>query len=461
MIDYFKNKKVIVYGLGKSGKAAVNLLHRHKASVYVSDTAEISDIKPELIEFLDKTEIIELGVHRKEFFDLSDVAIISPSVSLPFLNKSLKKKVWPEIELAFYYAKKPVLAITGTNGKTTTTSLLDYVLNFLNIPSIACGNIGYAFSNAVSNSDVDFYTLEVSSFQLEYIRNFKPHIGVLLNCTPDHLNRHKTFENYLNAKLNIFKNQTSDDFAVINENLLKRFPEKFKNLNSKKLIFSITDSKHANMFIENNKIKFRLGSKVVTLGEARFENLPGRHNLENIFAVLLCMIALKADLKKVIEIIKTFKGVEHRLEKTGKINQVEFINDSKATNIDSAVKGIEAIQEYTDNIVLIAGGYDKKAEFKVLAEKIADCVNFVVLVGQTAEKIAATLKERGYKFYTFCNNLEEAVFKAYTKACPNGVVLFSPACASYDMYKNFEQRGRHFKLIVEKLRNSNGRSSKI
>lgn len=447
------NKNVLIVGLGKTGISTIEILTKKGANIAVYDKKN----KDELSEILEKIDIDGINLLLgKEHVDVEkfDIIILSPGVptDLPFIQEAINtnKKVIGELELAYNLCKGKFIAITGTNGKTTTTALTGEI--FLNSSNnvFIVGNIGVpAISKALEANDDTIMVTEVSSFQLESIENFKPYISSILNITPDHLNRHKTMENYINAKSNIFKNQNESDYFVVNADC-KECIELAQKCNTKVIPFSRKKLLEEGCFVLGDEIVVkRINSKPVTICKVNQLKIPGLHNLENVLAAVAISHWYGIDKEIIKKTITEFMGVEHRIEFVDEIKGVRFVNDSKGTNPDASIKAIEAIQK---EIVLIAGGMDKGSDFAEFISSFNDKVKCLVLLGETAQKIKNTAEEKGFKNIIIAKDMEECVNKAYKEAVKGDTVLLSPACASWDMYPSFEVRGRHFKECVDKLR---------
>ncbi|HZJ76418.1 MAG TPA: UDP-N-acetylmuramoyl-L-alanine--D-glutamate ligase [Oscillospiraceae bacterium] len=450
-----KNKKVLVIGLAVTGVPLVKVLCDQGADVIVNDIKQKGDLRDSIDELSNLDVDYILGEHPQTIDSLGqiDLAVISPGVPLemPFIQKIKNKgiEIIGEIELAYRLSKGHIVAITGTNGKTTTTALVGEIFKNAGKTTYVVGNIGVAFIyKALETKEDDIIVIEVSSFQLESIIDFHPQVGVFLNLTPDHLNRHKTMDNYMAAKLNLFKNQNGKDFAIINYDDLK-VREATRNLNAAKIYFSRKEHLECGVFVDNEKIVFindKKKQKIISVDEIY---IPGKHNLENALAAIAISIAMNVDIESIVYTLKTFKGIAHRVEIVDTVNGVKFINDSKATNIDAAIKAIEAIDA---PILLLAGGLDKDTQFDDFINSFNGKVKHMFVYGDTAQNLFETAHRLDFKHVTKVNNLEEAVNTAYGVSSYGDTVLLSPACASWDMYKNFELRGKHFKDIVSRLR---------
>jgi len=450
-LHHVNGKQIAVIGLGRSGFAAARLLTVHGAHVTVLDdkTPEKLMAWIEKIKAFPQVKLVLGGIDPTMVIN-SDLVVVSPGVPVnhPVLVRAREKgvKVIGEMELAFGYCNAPIAAITGTNGKTTTTTLLEAMINASGRKAIACGNIGKAFAETVFElTGEDVAVLEVSSFQLETIEEFRPNVAAILNVTPDHLDRHQDMQAYVEAKGRIFKNQKAGDAVVLN--VSDKYTPIYTSLAKSDLYFfgfagAIRGDKRLGCYVEKGAIEL-LGRPLVKADELQ---IPGPHNLEN-----ACAAALMASLSGVPDevIAKTlrgFKGVEHRLEPAGEVEGVRFVNDSKGTNVDSVVKALES---FSRPIVLMLGGRDKAGDFTRLSPLVKEKVTRIVAFGECKNKVvqqlssSATVVEAG--------TLEEAVNGAFVASEKGGVVLFSPGCASFDMFMNYEDRGRQFKAVVQKL----------
>lgn len=449
-----KNKNVLLVGLAKTGVSTIKKLNKLGANIIVND------IKPKeklegIIEEIDNLDNIEyvLGKHLENIENI-DLTIVSPGVplDLPFIEKIKSEgiKIIGEVELAYKLSKNSTfIGITGTNGKTTTTSLVGEMFKKANKDTYIVGNIGNPVIDTVDLTDENSYLVtELSSFQLESIEDFKPKVSTIINITEDHLNRHHTMENYINAKARVFKNQDKTDFTILNydDSIVRDLG---KNSNGNVLYFSIKEEVKQGAYLDkNNNIVIKVDGKELVLMNKSELSLPGNHNLENAMSAILMAYVLNIDTDVIIDTLRTFKGVEHRLEFVTNKDGIMFVNDSKGTNPDSTIK---AITSYEKPIVLIAGGYEKQSDFTEMIEYATKNVKALVLLGQTADKISTTAKEHGINNISKVEDMEAAVKKAYEIAESGDVVLLSPACASWDMYPNFEARGLDFKENIYKL----------
>lgn len=444
-------KSVLVIGAAVSGIPAVKFLAEKGAIVTLNDSKPVEKLDSVIAQLKNIEYKLVSGEHPLELAAQSDFAVVSPGVPLdmPLVEelKRLKKPVIGEIELGYLFAKAPILAITGTNGKTTTTALLGEIMEASGRKTLVTGNIGNALVGEVDRAtEKDIFVTEVSSFQLESVDTFKPHVGAILNITPDHLNRHKTMEGYTDAKLRIFENQGENDYAILNWDCpeTKVLKDRIK---SKVLYFSRKDQLGEGAWVEEGAIWVSLGGDPESVVYVDEIFIPGNHNLENALAAALMAYCAGVSPSVIGNAIREFKGVEHRIEFVSEINGVAYYNDSKGTNSDASIKAIEAMKR---PIVLIAGGYDKEMDFMEFTEAFGDKVKKLVLLGETKHKLAECAEKVGFKNYVFVDTLEEAVKASKKDAVPGDCVLLSPACASWDMFSNYEERGRQFKEFVLK-----------
>ena len=449
-----KDKKVLLVGLAKTGVSTIKKLDKLGASIVVTDIKpkeKLEDILSQL-NGLNNVEYI-LGSHPEDISDI-DLTIVSPGVplDLPFIEKLKESnvKIIGEVELAYTLSNNPIfVGITGTNGKTTTTSLVGEIFKEANRDTYIVGNIGNPVIDTVDYTDKNSVLVtELSSFQLESIDTFRPKVSSILNITEDHLNRHHTMENYINAKARIFENQEKSDFSILNydDSIVRSLN---KNNNASILYFSRQEKIDQGVYLdENNNIVISIDGKRITVLNRNELSLPGDHNLENAMAAILMTYVVGVDLEVIKQVLTTFKGVEHRLEFVTNKNGIMFVNDSKGTNPDSTIK---AIGSYERPIILIAGGMDKHSDFTDMMKCATKNVKELVLLGETADKIEASARKEGLENITKVKNMEEAVKKAYELAEDGDVVLLSPGCASWDMYPNFEARGLDFKENIYKL----------
>ncbi len=457
-----KNKRVLVLGGGKSGVAAVEFLLERGAAVDLYDDSPAE--KPTYGQI--NQAVFWLGQRPDLTAIKYDFAVISPGVPLTNeLALALQEQgipLWGELELAARFLKAPIIGITGTNGKTTTTTLVGEILKNAGFKVFVGGNIGTPLLKAVGE-EYDYFVVEMSSFQLETIVKLDAKVALFLNLTPDHLNRHGSMANYLAAKANLAKCQSKNNFTVLNYDD-PNIASLADNLKARPVFFSCRDVLYAGTFLQDNTIIYRYGQDAGTVDEKIMERqdilLPGPHNLENALGAITVAKLLNVDNKVIKKTLKTFKGVEHRMEKVATIKGVTYINDSKATNPDSVLK---ALASYDDTpIILIAGGRNKGSDFTDLAQVIKERVQYLVLLGECAEEMAAAVQKVGYESYEIVNNMAEAVGAAAARAIGGDLVLLSPANASFDQFSCFEERGEVFKDNVLKLkgRKTNGRTAK-
>lgn len=449
-----KNKNILLVGLAKTGISTIKHLNKLGAKVVVNDIKDKDKLKGILDELSDLNNVeYILGYHPENVDDI-DMAVVSPGVplDLPFILKLKSKniEIIGEVELAYRLSQNPMfIGITGTNGKTTTTSLVGEIFKKANIDTYIVGNIGNPVIDTVDTANENSVLVtELSSFQLESIDTFKPHVSAILNFTEDHLNRHHTMEAYMEAKARIFKNQDEKDFCVLNYDD-KDVKSLSDNVKAKKIFFSRKKSLDCGIYLdEDNNIIINIDKKIKLLNKDEL-SLPGNHNLENCMAAAAIAYVSNIDIDVIREVLKTFAGVEHRQEFVRNLNGIMFVNDSKATNPDSSIKAIES---YNRPIVLIAGGMDKQSSFDEFLDAAKENVYALVLLGETAQKIKECAQNKGFDNITVVKDMKEAVNASYQIAKDGDVVLLSPACASWDMYKSFEVRGIDFKDNVHNLK---------
>ena len=450
----FDKKNVLVYGAGKSGIAAAQLLLKHDAAVILYEENEKADAE-KLKEQLGGPDRVRVccGGLPKEVEDALDLAVLSPGVPVdrPLVSQLKNKgvRIWGEVELAYECAKGRLLAVTGTNGKTTTTALLGEIMKNACPDVKVVGNIGIPYTSVADDTGEDTVTVaEISSFQLETIEKFRPDVSAVLNITPDHLDRHHTMENYIAAKCSITKNQTPDQTCVLNyeDEVLRKFGEKAP---VKILYFSSLRELEEGLYLKDGMIIYAHQGEKQPVIHTDELNILGRHNHENAMAAAGMALVFSVPLEKIRETLRTFQAVEHRIEYVTEKRGVRFYNDSKGTNPDAAIKGIQAMNRPT---LLIGGGYDKQSEYDEWIESFDGKVKKLVLIGQTREKIAQTAEKHGFRDYEFADSLEEAVRICYENAQEGDAVLLSPACASWGMFPNYEVRGKMFKDLVYALK---------
>ena len=448
-----KGKKVLVVGLGKSGLAAALFLRRRGALVTVSDVRSADQLAKEIPALIEAGIMVEAGGHGLLTFRRQDLIVVSPGVPIdtPELvqARQLGLPVIGELELAARFLKGQTLAVTGSNGKTTTTTLLGEIIDASGLPTLVGGNIGVPVISLIEQSTDEGWTvLEVSSFQLETTVDFHPEIAVILNITPDHLDRHGSFENYARAKERIFARQTAEDYLVLNADN-SRAADAASRAAAKVYWFSIEHPVTQGAFLEQGFVVYRAAENEATekIIPARAIPLKGTHNVENVLAAVCAarLVGVPADL--IGRAIENFRAVEHRLEYVTTRNRVEFYNDSKATNVDATAKAVAA---FSGGVHLILGGKDKGSDYTLLSELLRERVSAVYTIGSAAAKIESQL--RGVISIHSCETLDKAVHVAASAARPGEVVLLAPACSSFDQFENYEQRGQFFKQLVKELR---------
>jgi UDP-N-acetylmuramoylalanine--D-glutamate ligase len=452
MLD-LKGKKVLVVGLGKSGLAAALFLRRRGALVTVSDTRSAEALSREIPTLLEEGVMVEAGGHGLLTFRRQDLIVVSPGVPLdtPELVqvKSFGLPVIGELELAARFLKGRTIAVTGSNGKTTTTTLLGEILAAAGLPTLVGGNIGVPVVALIDQSTEESWSvIEVSSFQLETTDEFHPAIAVILNITPDHLDRHGSFENYCAAKERVFARQTAADWLVLNAD---NAPAEAAALRAKSRIywFSAEHPVSPGAWLEDGWVVYRSVHQgaVERIMPLSGITLKGTHNIENVLAAVVAARLAEVPAEAIRGTVEAFKAVEHRLEYVATRNGVNFYNDSKATNVDATAKAVAA---FPSGIHLILGGKDKGSPYTVLAPLLRERVRAIYTIGAAADKIESQL--RGVVPLHSAKTLDAAVAAAAAAAQPGDVVLLAPACSSYDQFENYEQRGRAFKQLVNELR---------
>ncbi|NLV15789.1 MAG: UDP-N-acetylmuramoyl-L-alanine--D-glutamate ligase [Syntrophomonadaceae bacterium] len=447
----YQGKRVLVMGMARSGLSSVQLLMDAGADLTVYDRKSPQELAEHMGSIPNRTRLITgegVEIARGDF----DLVVTSPGIPLDNpMMMTIQEAGIPiisEIELAFKFkpAELSLLAITGTNGKTTTTSLVAEIINSAGIPSVAAGNIGLPLSAAVQAEKEGIVSVECSSFQLEAIQEFHPLVSAIINITPDHLDRHKTMENYARIKSRIFMNQTLGEYTILNgdDPLIRQMTPPCKVC-----YFSFRTTLEQGVWIENEDIMVRLDEsppqRVCRVSEVR---LRGRHNLENVLCAVGLTRAAGIEPFLIRETLIRFEGVKHRLEDIRTVNGVLYVNDSKGTNPESTIKAMES---FSDPIILIAGGSHKNSDFSEMAKVIARRVKVLVLLGETRSIIREAAEKVGFRDITEASSLEEAVALAKERADAGDVVLLSPACASYDMFRDYEERGEYFRKIVWSL----------
>jgi len=449
----FKNKNTLVVGLARSGVSAANLLHKLGANVTVTDEKGEDELL-ENIKRLSKGVSLKLGGHDSVNINEIDLTIISPGVpwDSPFLNKLRRKgiRIMSEVEFAFQQLQAPFIAITGTNGKTTTTTLTGEMLKRGGKKVFVGGNIGNPLCEEVLNGgNSELVLSEISTFQMEGIETFKPYISAILNITPDHLDRHESMDEYIELKKRVFINQDENDYMILNldDEIAAGFSTEVRG---KKVFFSRLKEVENGAFVREDKIIFKNDGREETVCSLKDLKLIGVHNIENTLASVAISGICGISGKIMRDVISEFKGIKHRMELVREIRGIRFINDSKGTNVGATVK---SLQSFNEPIILIAGGKDKGSDYLPLKGLIEDRVKFLILIGDAKKKIAKNLN--GFKNRIEADTLENAVKEGYKRAKSGDIVLLSPACASFDMFRDYEDRGEQFKEIVNGLKIEN------
>ena len=457
------NKNILIVGLGKSGIAAARFAGKKGALVTVTDMAGEKELGVHAAMAHKLGVNMELGKHDIETFERADLIVLSPGVphTIPPIQRAMAKGVpiLGEFELAARYIREPIIAVSGTNGKTTTTTLLGSMLENSGIKVFVGGNIGNPLIDyADKTGTVDMVVAEVSSFQLDTIETFRPRVGVLLNITEDHLDRYPDFKSYARSKGRLFENQQHSDFAVLNGSD-PVIDSMTKDLRARKLLFCHQENSRAK---DRAAALIRRGDSstpaIITIGINAHKKIslnlsgthfPGRHNLENAAAASLAALAVGATSQGVQSALNDFKGLSHRIEYIATINHVRFFNDSKATNVDAVIRAVETFE---DPIVLIMGGRDKGGDFRKLSEPIRHHIKKLILMGEAKHKIKSVLKDAYRQIVQSESSMEAAVISAYHAASPGDIVLLSPACSSFDRYGSYAERGEDFRRAVGKLK---------
>jgi UDP-N-acetylmuramoylalanine--D-glutamate ligase len=446
-----KGKRVLVVGMARTGVAAAKFL-KSKGSLVTTTEVKPEEEMTEAVQELKGMAIsTEWGGHRAETFLKQDMIVVSPGVDLSIepIQRALEKKVRviSEIELAYHFIQVPIISVTGTNGKTTTTMLIGQMLKEDGKKVGVGGNVGeplVLFADGRNRWEV--LVVEISSFQLEAIEDFRPRVSVLLNITEDHLDRYPSYTDYIKAKAKIFANQNSGDLAVLNRDdpTVMQFGG---GLRGRKLFFSLSEELDEGAFSDGESIFLRLGGKreIYSLGKT---SLKGIHNVENMMAAVTTARSFGCSKRAIQAVLDRFEGLEHRLEFVREVGGVRFYNDSKGTNVGSVVK---SLQSFSEPVILIAGGKDKNGDLSPLAELIQKRVKHLILIGEARVRMNRDLG--GLTDTVVAKTMEEAVLLAHQKAKAGEVVLLSPACSSFDMFKDYKERGRVFKEAVHKISN--------
>ena len=447
-------KKVLIIGAARSGIASARFLADRGAIVALNDQKPIEKWSAEALALREIGVGLLPGEAPSWLLDQLDLVVVSPGVRATIIPIRYAERagaeVIGEVELAARYLKGRIVAITGSNGKTTTTSLIGELLGNAGLPTQVGGNIGNALISMVESSRDDGWTVvELSSFQLETIKTLRPSIAIVLNVTPNHMDRYETFNDYAAAKHRIFMNQTEEDVAVLNADD-PTVSSWASGLRAKVMKFSVRKELERGVFLNGDELVFRWDEgeqDLLRIGEMK---LRGLHNVENVAAALAAGIAAGASIESMRETVKQFNPVEHRLEFVDEIRGVRFYNDSKATSVDATLKALEAFAGDPGKVVLILGGRGKKAPYEPLAKLVRDKVRKLVLIGEDAETIATDLGE--YASFERASDMKDAVARSFAAAEKGDVVLLAPACASFDMFESFEHRGKVFKADVANLK---------
>lgn len=468
IIMTLEGKKVTVVGLARSGVAVSNLLASLGAKVVATDSKG-PDALAGAIGKLNRAVKLSLGGHPDRIFLEPDFIVISPGVPMDIrplaLAKANKVPIISELEFSYLLTDTPFIAITGTNGKSTTATLIDLMLRKTGFKTILGGNIGKALTEEISKLQytvhgsqpaVDYIVAEVSSFQLEGIDTFRPKVATILNITPDHLDRHKDIKDYIDAKVRIFENQKRGDFLVLNADdpeITRVESKKLKVKSEMPNIFYFSCKKEVEgVYCKDGMVNFNfpefqhriLNFEFISADEIK---IKGVHNLENALAASAVSLLSGSKVDAIREVLREFDGLEHRLEFVEEIKGVNFVNDSKGTNVGAVLKSLES---FNLPVVLIAGGLDKDSDFTLLRDSVRDKVKHLILIGEAKNKIREALK--GYTDISYASTMDDAVEKAQQKTTPGDTVLLSPACTSFDMFRDFEERGRKFKEAVRRLK---------
>ncbi len=445
-----EGKRVLVVGLARTGLVTSLFSAGYGATVTATDERPESELAQTAEKLRAAGVKLELGGFLPQSFGEQDLIVVSPGVpaGIEPLDQARAQgiPVWSEVELAWHFLRGKLIAITGSNGKTTTTSLVAHILKTSNIPTLVGGNIGTPLLSLVETSADSMVTVaEISSFQLETVDGFRPEVGVLLNLTPDHLDRHATFEQYARVKMRMFENQLERDIALLNAD----DPEVTKRMPAKPKIFWFSRLKRVatGVFLRDDQIIFRNQASEVELARLADIELRGQHNVENVLAACAAAYLAGAVPAAIAAGVKSFRGVEHRLEFVAEISGVQYYNDSKATNVNATFKALEA---FPGSLIVILGGRDKGSSYAPLRNLLHERARIVLLIGESAEKIAAELGETVRT--EWAGTMQRAMQLAAEHAQPGDTVLLAPACSSFDQFDSYEHRGRVFKELVAKLK---------
>ena len=450
-------KKAVVLGAGVSGVTVAKALRRVQADVTLVDGKEAERLSLQVVNLADEGIHLQLGAETEACLEDADFLVLSPGIPLtaPYVRKAQQKgiPVISEVEIAYQLCKAPMLAITGTNGKTTTTTLLGDMIKAGGFKTAVGGNIGAGLSEQVLDLGAnDMAVAEISSYQLESVQEFRPKVAAVLNVTPDHLERHGTVAEYGRVKERVFNKQGAEDVVVLNyddpmtRDMAKRAPGRV-------LFFSRLEVLPEGAFVRAGKMVIRWQGAEVSLLDVTELGLPGGHNIENVLAAAAMAYVAGVTPQVICEVLRSFEGVEHRIELVAEVDGVKYYNDSKATNPESTIKALEA---FDAGIILLAGGKDKNTDLQAMMKLVKDKVSQLLLFGAAAERFEAAAKQAGVQQIRLVSGVEEAVRVARTLAQPSEVILLSPACASFDQFSSFEERGRFFKQCVAALEAATG-----
>jgi len=449
----FKDKKILVLGAGISGIAVSGILKELGARVTLSDAKREEDIKHDLTGIVNAGVALAMGRQDESLLEAVNLIVLSPGISiynpLVELAKEREITVISEVEVAYQLCQAPIVAVTGTNGKTTTTTLIGEMLKAAGLETVVGGNIGLALSEEVrSVKKTGVAVAEISSFQLEGVLEFKPHVAAVLNLTPDHIDRHRSMENYQLMKERIFTKQTGDDYVILNyDDLAVRHMG--DRAPSQVVYFSRLRDLPSGLFVQDGVIKVSWNGDVTEILPVADIKIKGGHNVENALVACGCAYFMGVTAEVMAEVLRNFGGVEHRIEPVTEVNGVWYYNDSKATNPESAIKALEA---FDGHIILIAGGRDKNTDLTEFMTLVKEKVDHLILLGEAKTRFAEAACEAGIKSVRQVDDFGAAVKLARSLAKAPQVVLLSPACSSYDLFNNYEERGQVFKEMVHQLR---------
>lgn len=445
----YNGKKALVCGMARSGIAAAKLLNRLGARVTLQDMKKREEISADVLALEGEGIVLYTGANPDEIACAQDLIVLSPGIpcDLPFIAAAEETgiEVISEVELAYRLTPCPITAITGTNGKTTTTTLTGEIMKTAYSGTAVVGNIGIPYSEEVERlTEKDWVVAEISSFQMEKAKEFHPHISAVLNITPDHLNRHKTMDVYIAMKERVFAKQTAEDFCILNhgDEACRKMADKTA---AKVFFFDSSETLAEGIYLDGDAIEVRWGAINETLIHVDELQILGVHNYENVMAAAAMAICAGISLDAIRKVLKGFAGVAHRIEYVATVDGVDYYNDSKGTNVDASIRAVLAMKK---PIVLIGGGYDKGSSFDEWTKLFPGRVKHLVLIGVTAPKVRASAEKFGFTAISDCETFEEAVELCREKAEDGDCVLLSPACASWGMFDNYEQRGDMFKEQV-------------